>query len=493
MRSRILIAGLVHETNTFIDRPTKLADFRTLRGVELFTAEGDSSILAGVLAVARTQQWDVLPAIHMDATPGGTVDDAVVETFLHAVEETVTSASPGSITGVWLNFHGAMVSKSFPDVEGMILAHLRRLPACADIPIAMVLDLHGNISQTMAQAADILVAYRENPHTDAQAAAMESARLLDRLLRCGGRATSVCLQVPLLLPPLATATASNPMQTLEAMARQLEAQQPDLLAVSVFSGFSYADVPDAGVSFTASTTGELAAASAALELLAAAAREMREAALPIGIELADALDQVQGHESGPIVLVESSDNIGGGAPGDLTIVLRGLIERNISGAGVIINDPDAVTALQNWSYGQRGSLVIGGRSGELGAVPLPLYVELLSRSDGQYTLEDRHSHNAGSGLQAEMGACAVVRAKGVTLLLTSRRTAPFDLAQWRSQGIDPETFFVVAVKAAVAHRQAYDPIAKASYILNTPGPCANDLRILAYLNLRRPMYPLDVI
>jgi len=58
-----------------------------------------------------------------------------------------------------------------------------------------------------------------------------------------------------------------------------------------------------------------------------------------------------------------------------------------------------------------------------------------------------------------MGPCAVIRAGGVTLLLTSRKTPPFDLGQYRSQGIDPEKFSFIGVKAAVAHRRAYDPIA----------------------------------
>lgn len=68
-----------------------------------------------------------------------------------------------------------------------------------------------------------------------------------------------------------------------------------------------------------------------------------------------------------------------------------------------------------------------------------------------------------------------------------------DLAMWRSQGINPEDFFAINVKAAVAHRQAYDPIATASYTLNTPGPCATDLRLLPYRRLNRPVYPLDEV
>jgi microcystin degradation protein MlrC len=93
-----------------------------------------------------------------------------------------------------------------------------------------------------------------------------------------------------------------------------------------------------------------------------------------------------------------------------------------------------------------------------------------------------------------MGPCAVVEIDGaITVLLTSRKTPPFDLGQLRSQGIEPEILSMIGVKAAVAHRRAYDRIAAASYTVRTPGPCTSDLRALSYQKLRRPIYPLDPI
>jgi microcystin degradation protein MlrC len=95
------------------------------------------------------------------------------------------------------------------------------------------------------------------------------------------------------------------------------------------------------------------------------------------------------------------------------------------------------------------------------------------------------------GSQVEMGPCALVQHRGVVILLTSRPTAPFDLGQWRSQGVAPEQLFAIGVKAAVAHRQAYDPIARASLYVQTPGPCCTNLRLLPFEHLRRPVLPLD--
>ncbi|MBT5846848.1 MAG: microcystin degradation protein MlrC, partial [Verrucomicrobiales bacterium] len=113
--------------------------------------------------------------------------------------------------------------------------------------------------------------------------------------------------------------------------------------------------------------------------------------------------------------------------------------------------------------------------------PLELEVELVSRSDGRFELEDKQSHLASMcGDYFDMGNCAVVQHAGMTILLTTNKTAPFDLGQWRSQGVEPATLNVIVAKAAVAHRAAYDPIAARSFTVDTPGPCSNDLKRLPY-------------
>jgi microcystin degradation protein MlrC len=490
---RILIAGLVHETHTFVPDKTGIEKFHIKHGDEIWQADGDSSCLAGGLEAAKERGWHVLPAIHMTASPAGTVTDEVVEQWWQAVADTVARESDAGIDGIWLNMHGAMVSESFSDVEGELLWRIRSLPACAHVPIGGVLDLHGNFTALMAEHSNAFVAYRKNPHTDGKEMAVRSARLLDDLIDSAKRAMTVWARVPLIWPPVETGTAVPPMSLLEARAREIEAAHPDMLSVNVFGGFAYSDMPDAGVSFWAVTVGDANEAQRELNTLCEIAMQHKHHALPTGLSLDDALDRVQRHAEGPVLLVEPADNIGGGAPGDLTLVLQGLLQRGIENAGVALADPEAVEALWSLEPGQRKRLMIGGKSGVIGAQPVELEVELVSKSDGKFTLEDVHSHMAVNGLHWDMGPTVVARGAGVTLLLTSVKMAPMDLAMWRSQGINPEDFFVINVKAAVAHRQAYDPIAKASYFVNTVGPCANDVRMLPYTKLKRPVYPLDEV
>lgn len=492
MSKRVLLAGLFHETNTFLSSLITPEECHIRRSEELWEAEGDGSPLAGVLEVAREKRWEVVPVIDVRIMPGPTVADSVVDFFWDAFREAADRERARGLDGIFLVLHGAMVSQSYPDVEGEVLRRIRRLGGFVDLPLCGVLDLHGNFTAEMARYGSGLVAYRENPHTDAMAAAQDAALLLDRLMLTNERPVTVWERPPLLWPPTGTGTADDPMRSLESFARDIEATHSEILAVNVFAGFSFADVPDAGVSFSAVTVGDPEKAHAELKRLRVLALSMKELGNRMGEPLEQVMPRLVQHTEGPVLLVEPADNIGGGAPGDCTVVLRALLDYGVENAGVILNDPDAVRRLAGRTPGERVSLKIGGKSGVLGAEPVPLEVELISTSDGRFTLEDRQSHLAAMfGEQIDMGPCALVRHGGIRILLTTHKTPPFDLGQWRSQGINPEELFVINVKAAVAHRRAYDPIAKASYTLDTPGPCASNLRRLPFKNVKRPAYPLD--
>ncbi len=422
------------------------------------------------------------------------VADEVVERFWEELETAALPALQAGLDGAYFVLHGAMTCESIPDVEGEMLTRFRNLPGAAELPVCGVLDLHCNYTQRMADGADALLAYRENPHTDAEAAGQRAAKLLDKLMREGARRQTVFEQPPLMWPPTGVGTADDPMRTLEAMARRIEADHPEIEAVNVFAGFAFADTPDTGVSFSAVTRGDPAAAREQLRRLREWAVEHRESGNVIDPPIESVMAQALAHDSGPVLLVEPSDNIGGGAPGDGTGVLRALLAHRAQNAAVVINDPAAVQQCAPLAPGAKLTLEIGGRGSRLDPGPVTLEVQLVSTSDGRFDLEDRQSHLASMrGVHIDMGHCAVVRCGGVTILLTTHKTPPFDLGQLRSQGIIPESLAIIGVKAAVAHRRAYDPIAKASYTVDTPGPCSSNLKTFPFQRIRRPIFPLDEI
>ncbi|MGE7470226.1 M81 family metallopeptidase [Bosea sp. NPDC003192] len=492
-RRRILLGALFHETHSFVDEITGLADFTVRRGEELRRRRGDGSTVDGFLEVAAAEGWEVVPTIDYTALPAGTVDHAVFADFLDEFDAGLKSAlASGGLDGIWLALHGAMVTTERPDPEGALLAHIRKVPGCETLPVFGVFDLHANFTAAMAEHANALVAYRKNPHIDARDSAMRSAGLLARALNESELPRMVSCNAPVMWPPTGTGTADRPMQDLEALARRIEQENPAIWVANVVGGYSFSDVPEAGVAFAVAFTGPEAPALDALARLSAMATELRELGRPAEWDIDQAIAEILRSPGGPYIVVEPADNIGGGAPGDGTSVLRAFLRHGVENCAVAIADPAAVAAMSGAGPGEVRTLSIGGKGSAIAEGPVEIEAAFVSASDGEFALEDLNSHLAASqGSRFSMGPSVVVQAGGVTILLTSRKTPPFDLGQLRSQGIEPEKLKAIGVKAAVAHRRAYDRIAKGSFTVATPGSCTSRIETLPFKRLRPGVFPID--
>ncbi len=489
-RPRVLVAGLFHETHTFLPETTPLEAFQVRVGQELLEAQGDGSPLGAALEEGSRLGWQWVPAVDLRATPSGTVQDDVLEFCWQQLRRTVQHAGP--LDGVLLVLHGAMACQNTPDVEGELLLRLRSLAGVEKLPLVGVLDLHANHSPEMARGATALVAYRHNPHTDAAETGVRAVELLQRIFRTGRKPCYLWQPAPVVWPPTGTGTDDEPMRTLAQMARQMEVDGSNVAVVNVLGGYSFADTPWTGVSFSAAVFGSVEPARQQLRRLAQTALDQRRQGYRVPSALEEVIGQILATPGRPVLIVEPSDNIGGGAPGNSTAVVQALLRHGVTDLAAVINDPQAVARCWNYPPGEPFHVRLGPEPGPFSAGPLELDVELVHRSRGRFRLEDAHSHLASmAGLEVDMGPCVTLRHRDVWLLVTSRKTPPFDLGQLRSQGIEPTQRRFVVVKAAVAHRRAYDPIAAASFTVDTPGPCSSRLDRFPYRRLRRPVFPLD--
>jgi microcystin degradation protein MlrC len=311
-------------------------------------------------------------------------------------------------------------------------------------------------------------------------------------MRNGERVATAWRGTPIVWPPAGTGTAFAPMSELEAIAREAERTVPGVIEVSVYGGFSFADTPDTGVSFSVVHAEGCTGARAVLDRLAKHAWESREQGSVRGAPVDSVLTEIAAKPGGPFVLAEESDNIGGGAPGDGTGLLRALLRHRVRNAAVCLADPSAIALLRSVSVGTAIRLPLGGRGSRYDEGPLTLDVTVRKHSDGRFALEDRQSHLASvCGDAFDMGPSVLVEHEGILILVTTNRTPPMDLGQWKCVGVNPAKLRVIGVKGAIAHRRAYDPIAAGNFLIDTPGPCSGDLRRLGYRHIRRPVFPLD--
>lgn len=490
MTKRVLFGGLFHETHTFLSEHTGLADFEAMA---LHTGEaaiirnrGNGSPSAGFISVADAAGWELVPTIQMAAMPSGVVEDAVIALFRSHFFP-VLEAEAATLDGIFLVLHGAAVSKSSNHPEADILADIQTLLGGMDlrVPVVCVLDLHANIPQKLIDSSSVAVAYRENPHRDAYETAVRATRILGELMDKPGVA-QVYLPTRYVLPPTGVGSADDPMKSVLATARAIEAADADIININVMAGYAYADVPDCGFSFSASTRGDPVRALDYLQQLEGVLEQHIAKGYPrdsVLDEVLAAIDQLPPGK-GPVLLVEPADNIGGGTPGDGTDLLGPLLASGRSGIVAALADPAAVAQCVAAGIGTSVSLAIGGKTDEHHGQPIAFAGRVVNLTDGRFELELKTSHLASMlGTHAEMGPCAVIENEQATILLSSRKMPPMDLGQLHSQGIRPEDALYVVVKAAVSHRDAYGPIARASFNIDSAGLCTSNLPRLPYRKL----------
>ena len=189
MAKRVLLAGISHETHTFVPGVTGLDDFVITPGAGMWADEGGTSNIAGVLEVARQRAWEVIPVLHMRASPGAVVTDEVFEHFWGAFAGAAGREAAEGIDGVYLVLHGAMAGTKEQDPEGRILAGARSILGA--VPLVASLDLHAVLTDRMLAAADVLVPFHTYPHTDQFQTGARAAKELLGLLREGRDARGV--------------------------------------------------------------------------------------------------------------------------------------------------------------------------------------------------------------------------------------------------------------------------------------------------------------
>lgn len=481
---RIAVAGIYHETNTFAPGLTKLADFEGewVVGNEAFGERygGTRTSMGGVIDAAARHGVAWSAGLYATATPSGMVSAAAAEELMTTLVDSIDPAAAGLV----LIMHGAMASEQYDDYEGACLRSIRaRLGA--DFPIAMTIDLHANVSNDMVRLADLVVGYDTYPHIDMHERAEEALALLLRCIQGEIAPVRAYAHTGMLVVPQAMMTEQGGMKRLMDRAFEIE-QQPVVLNVTVVGGFPYCDVPDAGMTFVVTTDGDRAAAdSYAAELKQMAvqmATQFRVHQLPPEQAVAAALESSEG----PVVLVEGSDNVGGGAPADATHVLvhlRDLSKRALA----VLKDEEAVREAFARGVGAWYEGRVGGKSDRLHGDPVPIAGRVRLLFDGKY----RHVGPYMTGQRADMGRTAVVECGLLTLVLTEKRTAPWDLGHIQSIGLLPTDFALILVKSAIAWQAAFGPYARKIIYVDSPGCCSANLMHFDYAKVRRPIYPLD--
>lgn len=485
---RVGILALMQESNTFLREQTTFDKFEQdllLLGpaVEQQLAATHHEV-GGFFAGLAEAGLEAVPLFAARALPLGVLTAVTFQRLLDLLFAQIDKA--GHLDGVLVAPHGAMVSERYPDADGYWLARLRKRLG-PTMPIIGTLDPHANLSAQMVESTDALIAYRTNPHLDQRQRGFEAARLMARTLQGEIRPTQAAGFPPLAINIEAQLTSAPPCLPLYRRADEMLSRR-GVLSNSILLGFPYADVAEMGSAVLVVTDNDLLRAQHLAHELAASLWTRRHEFVGRLISIDEALDQAAQLE-GRVCLLDMGDNVGGGSPGDGTLLAHALHTRRLGESFVCLCDPAAVRAAEAAGVGQEVQLEVGGKADVLHGEPLEAVFRVVGLHDGRF--EEPQPRHGGFRV-CDQGRTAIVRCEsGLTVMLTTRRMAPFSLCQLTGCGVDPEAFRFLVAKGVNAPVAAYAPVCPHFVRVNTPGVTTADMIRLGFKFRRNPLFPFE--
>ena len=493
---RVAILGVHLESNAFAP-VTREADFRSLCYLEgeAIMAEArkpapalPAEVAAFVAEMDRLGRWTPVPILVAATEPGGPADGRFVASVIREIRTRLRAV--GRLDGVYVSNHGGMTATDDEDPDGAMLEAVRGA-AGADVPVVATLDLHANISERMAEKADVLLAYRTNPHVDQRERGAEAARVLVELMG-GAKSHTTFIRLPLTPASVSLLTASGPYADLIARGQALGTKE--IIAVSVVGGFVFSDTRKNGLAIVVSARDGIASARrVALDLARQAWRD-RQRFVKRLTPLADAVRlavEVGRDASRPaIIFSDAGDNPGGGGGGNTTELLdalyRARAERVL--AGVFI---DAGLAAEAHKAGIGGKFEAAFNRGSTDryARPFAASARVLALHDGKCV--GRRGLWAGQAL--DLGPTAALDLGGITAVVGSRRKQAADPVFFEMLGLTIAEARTVVVKSRGHFRAGFDEFFRPEqvYEVDTDGLTSPNLDRIPFKGLPRPVFPLD--
>jgi microcystin degradation protein MlrC len=479
---RLFSATIATESNTFSPLPTSLEAYKE----SVFLRPGEHPENAPLMCTAplwvarrraQAEGFTLIEGSCFAASPAGTTNQADYEFMRDEILGQLRAALP--VDGVLLGLHGAMVAHGYDDVEGDVIERVRSLggPKCV---IGVELDLHCHLTVKRVTGADVVVLYKEFPHTDVVERAED---LLDLVLKTIRRRVKPVMS---LYDCRQISSYPTTLPLMRAFVDRMKAMEgkAGILSISIGHCFPYGDVPEMGGRILVVTDGDKSRADSLATEIGQEFISMRGKTVPQYHGVDEGISAGLEAEGGPVVMADPADNAGGGAPSDNTTILRRLIERDVQNAALgPIWDPIAVRLCFDAGLGATFPLRFGGKIGPASGQPMDAEVNV--------TGLQRDCWQAFGPTQVPLGDCAAVRIGGVEVVLITKRTQALGLELFSNLGIDPRTKKILVVKSTNHFMAAFGPIAKQVLYLESDGPLSRTYTKIPYKKVQRPIWPLD--
>lgn len=488
--ARIIMAGFHHETNTFSPVKARFKNFEqaddwpglSVDGA-VFNAVSNVRIPISGAIDELLNNHEIVPLLWCSATPSAHVTKDAYEKISAMILERIKNA--GVFDAVYLDLHGAMVCEHLEDGEGELIRRIRDIVG-PDIPIAVSLDLHANITELMFYNASVIDSYRTYPHIDMLETGRRTAIHLEHLIKnhAAGYPFRAMRRISFLIPHNWGSTLSDPCKMLYQCVADIADKRSQV--VTFASGFPHADIAQAGPVILVYGEDEQAvnqSADAMLALVEAAKPKFKGEIYTLREAIVVAQDHVD-HDTTPVIIADTQDNPGGGGPGDTVGLLRALLDTQRKGAVVaMIFDPQVAKLAHTAGVGKIITAALGEQSQMPGHQPLEGEYIVLALGDGNFTA----TGPMYGGTQMKLGLMARLEIEGIQVLVSSKSVQVADQSIFRHLGVEPSEQTIISVKSSVHFRNDFQEIAGAILLVAAPGPVAADLKQLDYKQVPQSM------
>ncbi len=495
----VAVAGFHHETNTFAPQPTPYEEFvkddgwpGLVTGKDVITALEPLNIgMGGFIQAARRHAWHLEPILWCNAEPYAHVTEDAYERIVGSIldELRILCKSSPAPDGIYLCLHGAMVAQHIDDGEGELLARIRQITG-SDIPIALSLDLHANISPQMFELSDAITIFRTYPHIDMADTGQRAFALLQQMIETGCKPAKAYRQGEFLLPLTAQYTGSPPTQTIYQRVKDLSVDKT--ISCDFACGFPPSDIPHCGPAAVVYASDEKTSRQTLDALMQTVskletdyAESLMSAKTAVATAIQLAAEQQNTSDNKPVVIADVQDNPGAGGSGDTTGLLFAMLEQGLTNSCLAaIWDPETARQATDAGIGQTINCSIGGKSGTPDVAAWQGDAEVLSLSDGRF-------YGVGpmmKGTQYKLGPMALLRittnAADIQVIIQSERAQCLDRGFLLALGINPKDLSIIALKSTVHFRNDFEDLASHILLAACPGANPCDLHAIAYTRLR---------
>lgn len=431
---------------------------------------------------------ELIPSIVARGHPHGPVTkdtfDFIYSRFMQAVKDHVHE-----IDGIYLFLHGAskVLELEGGSAEHAIVKGIRKLVG-PHLPIAVTMDPHGNLSDELVDNVQILRCYRESPHIDATETKRFVARELVDLLSKREDIRPVYYRIPIIIGGERSVSFVEPVKSINALCDEAE-KSDRIRSASYHIGYLRHDGDKLGngvvvVPKTKKDTEYAREWALKIRDYVYSRRDDFEFYGNVA-EPDEALRQVVEHEGSPTFIQDSGDNVGSGADGFNTYILRKILNlddfHNKEYLVSAIVDQEAHKYLKSKEVGDAVEFDLGKDHDYL-SKKVHVKGKLVAKGLGSEAYRDK----------TDIGAVYTVKFDDypVSVIVEFDAIQYLMPEQYEESGLNMEDYDVFVVKQGYISEE-FRTIAPHYCMALTQGPTYQRSELLEFKRIQRPMWPYD--